>query len=308
MRYLTLLGIFVVCLLYRPTASSAVAMDEYPSGTYQQSCKNISMRGDDLRARCRDERGRYHDSLLDGADRCWGDIANSNGRLVCTKYGALPTGSFTQTCRDINVRFNVVRARCQNRDGDWIETSLDSAYRCEGQIENIDGHLRCANSRGDGDDRRPDYDADRNRDRDRDQNRDRDRDGDRGRDRDGDRSYGPRGSYTQTCRDIQVQGDSIRAVCQNISGDWSETFLRGYDRCVGDIVNDDGRLDCTRQGGRLVPSGSFVQTCRNAYVRGDNLRAMCQDRDGRWVWSELHEWDDCRGGIVNDNGNLRCVR
>jgi hypothetical protein len=269
-------------------------MDEYPSGSYQQSCRDISMRGDDLQARCRDERGRYHNSLLDGADRCWGDIANSNGHLICAKYSALPTGSFTQSCRDIRVRFNVLSARCQNRDGQWLDTSLEAAYRCEGQIANVDGHLRCANSRGDDNDR----DRDQNRDRDRDQNRD----------RDGDRNYGPRGSYSQTCRDIEIQGDSLRAVCQNMGGGWAETALRDYGRCVGDIVNDNGRLECTRPGGRTLPSGNFMQSCRNAYVRGDNLRAMCQDRDGRWVWSELHEWDDCRGGIVNENGNLRCVR
>jgi hypothetical protein len=38
------------------------------------------------------------------------------------------------------------------------------------------------------------------------------------------------------------------------------------------------------------------------------LRAQCQERDGGWRWSELHDWDDCRRGIVNENGNLRCVR
>ena len=91
-------------------------------------------------------------------------------------------------------------------------------------------------------------------------------------------------------------------------GDWVETSLNGLNQCVGDIVNDDGRLECTRRGGRLVPTGSYSQTCRNIYVRGDNLRAMCQNRGGQWVWSELHDWDDCRRGIQNDDGRLRCYR
>ena len=73
-------------------------------------------------------------------------------------------------------------------------------------------------------------------------------------------------------------------------------------------VNDDGRLECTRRGGRLVPTGSYSQSCRNIYVRGDNLRAMCQNRGGQWVWSELRDWDDCRRGIQNDDGRLRCNR
>jgi hypothetical protein len=281
-------------------------MDEHPAGTYQQSCKDINMRGDDLRARCKDNRGRYHDAMLDAADRCWGDIANTDGRLVCEKNGTLPSGGYAQTCRDVRVRYGFLRARCQNREGGWVDTSLESFSRCNGAIENIDGQLRCVASR----DHDHDGDRDRDRDHDRDGDHDRhgDRDGDRDRDRDGDHGYAPRGSYSQSCREIHAQGNSLRAVCETVGGNWVATSINDYDRCVGEIVNDDGRLDCTRRGGRLVPAGSYVQSCRNVYVRGDNLRAMCQNRDGRWVWSELHDWDDCRRGIVNENGNLRCVR
>ncbi|MGC2694529.1 MAG: CVNH domain-containing protein, partial [Candidatus Angelobacter sp.] len=268
MRYLMLVGAWAMLIFCQPKSSSAVAMDDYPPGTYRQSCKNIGMRGDDLYARCRDNRGHWRNASLDGADRCWGDISNNDGRLVCDRNGTLPSGSYSQTCQDVRVRWNVLQARCQNRDGRWVDTSLESFARCNGRIENFDGQLRCA----------PDRD-------------DRDRDGDRDRDRDhdGDRGYGPRGSYTQTCRDVQTQGRSLRAVCQTVGGNWVPTSIDDYDRCVGEIVNDNGRLDCTRPGGRVVPRGSYVQTCRNVYVRGDNLRAMCQDRDGRWVWSELHE-------------------
>ena len=280
MRYLMLVAAFALLMLSRP--QRAVAMDNYPSGSYQQSCKNIDVRGDDLRARCKDTRGRYHDTTLDGADRCWGDISNNDGHLVCNRNSGVPGGSYSQTCRDIRVRYNVVRARCQTRDGSWRETTLESAYRCSGGIENVDGQLRCAGDRG--------------------------RDYDRDRDRDRDRGYAPSGSYSQTCREIRARGNSLQAVCQTIGGNWVSTSLDDYDRCVGEIVNDDGRLECTRRGGRLVPAGTFSQSCRNVYVRGDNLRAMCQSRDGRWIWSELHDWDDCRRGIENENGNLRCLR
>jgi CVNH domain len=314
MRYLMLVALFVILVFY-PRNSTAAVMDDYPAGTYQQSCKNIGMRGDDLRARCRDGRGHYHDSSLDHADRCWGDISNYDGRLTCNKNGVLPTGGYSQTCRDIRVRYNVLRARCQDRDGSWVETSLESFTSCGSAIENINGQLRCAGNRGDRDhdygrDRDHDHDGDRghDRDRDRDGEHDRDRDYDRDRDHDYDRGYAPRGSYSQTCREIQTEGNSLRAVCQTMSGNWVGTSLNGLNQCVGEIVNDDGRLECTRRGGRVVPAGSYGQTCRNVYVRGDNLRAMCQSRGGQWVWSELHDWDDCRGGIVNDDGRLRCVR
>ena len=316
MRYLMLVALFAMLILSRPKTSSAVAMDNYPAGTYQQSCKDINIRGDDLRARCKDNRGRYHDSMLDAADRCWGDIANTNGHLVCEKNGTLPSGAYAQTCRDVRVRYGILRARCQDRNGGWPDTSLDSFSRCNGAIENIDGQLRCvANRDHDHDedrdrdhDRHGDHDRDGDRGRDEDHDRHGDHDGDRDRDHDGDRGYAPRGSYSQTCREIHAQGNSLRAICQTVGGNWVGSTLNDYDRCVGEIVNDNGRLECTRRGGRVVPAGSYAQSCHNVYVRGDNLRAMCQSRDGRWVWSELHDWDDCRGGIVNENGNLRCVR
>ncbi|HEX3153322.1 MAG TPA: CVNH domain-containing protein, partial [Candidatus Angelobacter sp.] len=252
--------------------------------------------------------GRYRSAFLDAADRCWGDISNNNGRLVCEKNGTLPAGDYSQSCRDVRVRYGALRAHCQDRTGAWVDTSLEAFSRCNGVIQNIDGQLRCVTNRERDHDRERDWDRDRERDHDGD--RDRDHDGDRDRDHDGDRDRrnAPRGSYSQSCREIETRGDSLRAVCQTVNGNWIETGINDYDRCVGDIVNDDGRLECTRRGGRLVPVGSYSQSCRNVYVRGDDLRAMCQGRDGRWVWSELRDWDDCRRGIVNENGNLRCVR
>jgi hypothetical protein len=303
MRYLMLVALFAMLILSRPTTAAAGTMDDdYPAGSYQQTCRDINMRGDDLRARCMDTSGHYRGAFLYAADRCWGDISNNNGRLACEKNGTLPVGGYTQTCRDVRVRYGALRARCQDRTGDWVDTSLDAFSRCNGVIQNIDGQLRCIANR----DR--DYGRDRDWDRDRDRDHDGDRDRDRDRDHDGDRGYAPRGSYSESCREIHVHGDSLRAVCQTVNGNWVESRINDYDRCVGEIVNDDGRLECTRRGGRLVPAGSYSQSCHNVYVRGDDLRAMCQSRDGRWIWSELRDWDDCRRGIVNENGNLRCVR
>lgn len=290
MRYLTLVGVVVVMIiLWRPAVPSASALDN-PPGTYQQSCKNISVRGDDLRARCKDGYGRYHDTVLDHADRCWGDISNNNGNLTCNQSGSA-NGSFTQTCRDIRVRWGVLRARCQTRDGQWVDASLEQYARCNNDIRNQDGQLRCG---GNGYGRDRDYD--------------RDRDGDRDRGRDRDRGYGPSGSYSQSCREVRTRGDDLTAVCQTMNGQWVESTLDHYDRCSGEIVNDDGQLQCTRTGGRVVPVGSYSQSCRYVYVRGDYLRAQCQDRDGNWRWSQLNDWDDCRRGIVNDDGRLRCNR
>ena len=275
-------------------ASSATGYDDYPPGSYQQSCRDLRMSGNRLYARCQDTGGRWHDTSLRDVDHCTGEINNINGRLDCSRSVNMPGGTFTATCKDVRMRYNVLYARCRNRDGHWVDTSLSNYAQCQSAVENIDGQLSCGGQPGY-------YDSDRDR------NRDYDRDHDYDRDRD---QYGrlPGGSYTQTCRDIHIHGNAIQADCQTMDGDWRNTSLDHINQCVGDIVNDNGRLECTRRGGRTVPRGSYTDTCRDIYVNGDKLRARCQTADGGWRWSQLDDWDDCRGGIVNYNGQLTCRR
>src|SRR5947209_16698047 len=279
MRYPIMLSTILLAMLLGIGKSSASALDN-PRGSYQSSCKNIKVRGDVLYARCKNTNNHWVDSSLNDYGRCGGDISNTNGQLSCGgqggSYGSVPPGNYTQTCRDISVRGNSLRARCQTGNGDWVDTYLDSYNRCRNGISNVNGQLRC-NGGGDGD-----------------------RDGDR------DRYRGPRGSYQQTCRDIRVQGDRLEAECDTGNGNWRRSSLDHFDDCSGEIVNDNGQLECTRRGGRQIPRGSYVDTCRNIYVRGDTLRANCQTGDGHWNWSQLNDWDDCRGGIGNDNGHLVC--
>lgn len=290
MRHSLMLAVFAFAV-----ALSSSAQD-IPPGSYQATCRDIKMHHNDrLQAKCKTSQGSWINTSLDSADRCVGDITNIEGQLTCNKNSAPPQGTYLQTCRDVRMRYNTLWARCQTRSGQWVDTSLNNFSQCNGGIGNFDGQLRCGNyDRGGWD-----------RDRDGDRDRDRDRDGDRDRDW---RGGGPRGSYSQTCRDIQVQGDRLRARCETSDGRWLDTTLEDSDRCVGDIVNDEGRLECTRRGGRTVPTGTYSQTCRQIYVRGDYLRAQCQTRDGRWMWSQLNDWDDCRRGIVNLDGQLHCDR
>ncbi|HEV3036439.1 MAG TPA: CVNH domain-containing protein [Candidatus Angelobacter sp.] len=280
MRYPIMLGTITLVMLLGIGKSNAAAWDNPPRGSYQSSCKNIKVRGDVLYARCKNYDNHWVDTQLNDYDRCGGDISNTGGQLTCggggQGGGSYPSGDYTQTCRDISVRGNTLRARCQTGNGDWNDAYLDSYDRCRNGISNINGQLRC-NGSGDGD-----------------------RDYDRGRGR------APRGSYSQTCRDIGVRGDTLYAECDTGNGDWRRASLNHYDDCSGEIVNDNGQLDCTHRGGRQVPRGTYSQTCRNIYVRGDKLRASCQTGDGGWNWSQLDDWDDCRGGIVNDRGHLVC--
>ena len=53
----------------------------------------------------------------------------------------------------------------------------------------------------------------------------------------------PGGSYQQSCRNIQMQGATLTAVCRTMDGRAVQTAL-GVAGCVGDIGNNNGQLQC----------------------------------------------------------------
>ena len=150
---------------------------------------------------------------------------------TATPAVAQPGGSYRQTCRNIGVRGSTLYAECQNTGGGWQSTQLRDYNRCRGEIQNINGSLQCTgdNRRGPGD-----YDRDRDQDHDRDRDRVLDRDRYNGT---------PRGSYYQTCQNVQVHGNTLTASCQKKNGKLKTTSLHNYQQCR-DIENDNGKLRC----------------------------------------------------------------
>jgi hypothetical protein len=145
---------------------------------------------------------------------------------------AQPGGSYRQTCRDVSVHGSTLSATCQDQGGNWRNTELRDFDRCGGEIQNLNGNLSCTGgNNGNYGDRR---DNDR---------RDHDHDGDRDRDRNG--YNGPPGSYSQTCSNIQVNGNTLNATCQKKNGKTKNTSLHNFRDCR-DIENDNGKLRCTR--------------------------------------------------------------
>lgn len=59
----------------------------------------------------------------------------------------------------------------------------------------------------------------------------------------------PRGSYLGSCSDVGVRGDTLVATCRRRDGRPTRTSLAGFNRCIGDIGNDDGVLRCGLPGG-----------------------------------------------------------
>ena len=54
----------------------------------------------------------------------------------------------------------------------------------------------------------------------------------------------PQGTYVQSCRDISVQGDTLVASCRTRDGRAQRAVLSAVSRCVGDIGNNNGTLQC----------------------------------------------------------------
>ena len=59
----------------------------------------------------------------------------------------------------------------------------------------------------------------------------------------------PQGTYLQSCENVRVRGDTLVATCRTGNGREQRTALRAVDRCVGDIGNNHGMLQCAYEGG-----------------------------------------------------------
>lgn len=57
-----------------------------------------------------------------------------------------------------------------------------------------------------------------------------------------------------------------------------------------------------------IPPGSYQLTCVILDARGNDLRAVCEARNGDWIDTELQNPRTCATDIANDNGKLTCNR
>ncbi|MGC2694309.1 MAG: CVNH domain-containing protein [Candidatus Angelobacter sp.] len=188
MRYIHTFGMVALTMALWSPGTTAAAQ-QVPSGSYQQTCQNIGVRGSTLYASCRNVNGGWQNTELQGYDRCNGQIENDNGNLRCTGgnggyngdnrngdnrdrgyngnngngdardrdrdgdrdrngnhgYGpnGSPNGSYVQTCQNIQMNGDRLQASCQKKNGKWKNTSLSNANRCNGDIQNDNGKLRC---------------------------------------------------------------------------------------------------------------------------------------------------------------------
>jgi hypothetical protein len=220
MRHATLIVSALAALAMMNETSSAAPA---PSGSYQQSCRDISAGGGVLVATCRKGSNWNYTTLADYRD-CDGDIANVNGRLTCVRDPRddddhddddwSPNGSYKTTCRRERVEDGTLIAECVDRNGRWRYTELANYRSCRGDIVNANGMLRCRRDPDDDDD-----DTDM-----------------------------PDGDWRSTCRNERIYGSVLYAQCRDRFGYWRETTL-DLRHCEDDEVrNRDGRLVCGTSG------------------------------------------------------------
>ncbi|MDB5366398.1 MAG: hypothetical protein JWM77_2325 [Rhodospirillales bacterium] len=118
----------------------------------------------------------------------------------------------------------------------------------------------------------------------------------------------PGGTWRETCRDPYMRGDMLGAICMDRDGQWRESRVDAGE-CRRGIENDDGRLQCSRGGGRGAGqvTGSYLGSCRDVRQDGPMIRARCQDQDGNWRVSRI-DARDCNDDIANLDGQLACVQ
>jgi hypothetical protein len=185
----------------------AAAQQANPSGSYQQTCSNISIKKGNLYAQCQDEKGKTHSAKLSNYEKCPADIANKNGSLECAHTHNAPPeppGPYRESCKDIRMRGSTLHAVCKSADGREAPAKLNDANHCMQGVTNINGVLSCVVS-----------------------------------------DVLPPGSYLATCKDIRWQATTLHASCNNGKDQWLPTELHDAHKCTGDIANNEGKLRCT---------------------------------------------------------------
>ena len=65
----------------------------------------------------------------------------------------------------------------------------------------------------------------------------------------------PQGSYLGSCTGARMEGDTLVARCRAVDGREQRSALAGVRRCVGDIGNSNGSLQCNFGGRADVRPG-----------------------------------------------------
>ena len=188
------------------TALAPASAQSIPSGSYQQSCTNIRVRGDQLTARCTNAQGTAVRSTI-AVNSCRnGDIVNSNGQLACNRngygngYGNGNGNGRRRHHRDGDDNNG-------NHNGDYNNGNNNGGYNNGGY--NNGGYNNGGYNNG--------------------------RYGNRG---------AVSGSYQSSCTNVQMSGGTLTATCTSPNGSNITSSINPAQCRGGDIANVNGRLAC----------------------------------------------------------------
>ncbi len=118
----------------------------------------------------------------------------------------------------------------------------------------------------------------------------------------------PAGSWQFSCRNARLTGPNFFAQCTANNGAWVGSSIN-LNQCPSrQVGNSNGRLFC--EGGRPgfgtnLPGGSWRQSCQNASMSGNVVRAACST--GRGFAQTSFNMRNCPGwALGNSNGRLFC--
>jgi hypothetical protein len=97
----------------------------------------------------------------------------------------------------------------------------------------------------------------------------------------------PQGSYLRSCNGARLEGDTLVARCRTVDGREQRSALASVHRCVGDIGNNNGQLQCSYggPGAQGVPAPGY----------GDRERYGERERYGRAEPGYGSDRGECRG-------------
>jgi len=125
---------------------------QMPRGSWERTCRNATMRGPVLYARCDNGHGRWLSTTID-VRGCPGErIRNTWGHLTCAgvgqtygdRYGyGRPGGSWNETCRAGRMSGSILTASCDDGHGRWRPSAIDVRSCYSHRVKNSWGRLTC---------------------------------------------------------------------------------------------------------------------------------------------------------------------
>jgi hypothetical protein len=85
----------------------------------------------------------------------------------------------------------------------------------------------------------------------------------------------PQGSYLHSCMGAAIRGDTLVATCRRADGREQRTSLPDVRRCVGDIGNNNGNLQCNVAGGPGGPPPGYGERRYEERRYGEEVRERC---------------------------------